>query len=55
MVQAQIAAGARGITVSTLKEAEHFFAAGIADILYAVGMVPGKLAQALALRRRAAT
>lgn len=52
VVQAQIAAGARGITVSTLKEAEHFFAAGIADILYAVGMVPGKLALALALRRQ---
>src|SRR3712207_9468241 len=42
VVQAQIAAGARGITVSTLKEAEQFFAAGITDILYAVGMVPGK-------------
>jgi D-serine deaminase-like pyridoxal phosphate-dependent protein len=42
---------ARGITVSTLKEAEQFFAAGIDDILYAVGMVPGKLGRALALRR----
>ena len=52
VVQAQLDAGARGITVSTLKEAEQFFAAGIADILYAVCMVPGKLAQALALRRR---
>ena len=42
----------QGITVSTLKEAEQFFAAGIADILYAVGIVPAKLRQALALRRR---
>lgn len=46
---AQIAAGARGITVSTLKEAEQFFAAGITDILYAVGMVAPKLKQAAAL------
>ena len=52
VVQAQLAAGARGITVSTLKEAEQFHAAGIADILYAVGMAPGKLPQALELRRR---
>lgn len=52
VVQAQMAAGARGITVSTLKEAEQFFDAGITDILYAVCIAPGKLAQALALRRR---
>ena len=52
VVQAQLAAGARGITVSTLKEAEQFFAAGINDIVYAVCIVPGKLPQALALRRR---
>lgn len=31
------------ITVSTLAEAEYFFAAGIADILYAVGIAPAKL------------
>lgn len=43
-------AGARGITVSTLKEAEQFFAAGFDDILYAVGLVPDKIARALALR-----
>ena len=47
---AQLSAGARGITVSTLKEARHFFAAGITDILYAVGIVPDKLPQVLALR-----
>ncbi|TDY86570.1 UNVERIFIED_ORG: D-serine deaminase-like pyridoxal phosphate-dependent protein [Herbaspirillum seropedicae] len=52
VVQAQLQAGARGITVSTLKEAEQFFAAGITDIVYAVGMAPTKLGQALALRRQ---
>jgi D-serine deaminase-like pyridoxal phosphate-dependent protein len=52
VVQRQIAAGAQGITVSTLKEAEQFFAGGIADVLYAVGIAPGKLPRALALRRR---
>jgi D-serine deaminase-like pyridoxal phosphate-dependent protein len=52
VVRAQIAAGARGITVSTLKEAEAFFAAGIEDILYAVSIVPAKLPRALALRRQ---
>jgi len=51
VVQAQIDAGARGITVSTLKEAEQFFAAGITDILYAVSIAPAKLPQVLALRR----
>lgn len=39
------------ITVSTLKEAEHFFAHGFTDILYAVGITPGKFARAGALRR----
>src|ERR1700742_3755133 len=38
--------GASGITVSTLKEAEHFAAAGYRDILYAATIVPGKLAHA---------
>ncbi len=52
VVRAQIAAGAQGITVSTLKEAEEFFAAGVADILYAVGIAPGKLEKVLALRRQ---
>ncbi|WP_269506911.1 DSD1 family PLP-dependent enzyme [Burkholderia sp. IMCC1007] len=52
VVDAQIAAGARGITVSTLKEAEQFFAGGVRDIVYAVGMIPTKLGQALALRRQ---
>ncbi len=52
VVQAQMEAGARGITVSTLKEAEQFFASGIRDVVYAVGMAPTKLPQALALRRQ---
>ncbi|MCA8214623.1 DSD1 family PLP-dependent enzyme [Burkholderia cepacia] len=52
VADAQIAAGAQGVTVSTLKEAEQFFAHGIRDIVYAVGMVPAKLGQALALRRQ---
>lgn len=43
-------AGAQGITVSTLKEAEQFFAAGFDDILYAVGIAPGKLAHVQRLR-----
>lgn len=37
------------ITVSTLKEAEQFFAAGYTDILYAVGFTPAKLGRARAL------
>ena len=42
--------GADGITVSTLKEAEQFFAAGYRDILYAVGIAPNKLDHVAALR-----
>lgn len=37
------------ITVSTLREAEYFFAAGYRDILYAVSIVPAKLGRAAAL------
>lgn len=48
----QLLAGAQGITVSTLKEAEQFFAAGIDEILYAVAIVPAKLDHALRLSRR---
>jgi D-serine deaminase-like pyridoxal phosphate-dependent protein len=39
------------ITVSTLKEAEFFYANGFSDILYAVGIVPNKFARATALKR----
>ncbi|MGN6703538.1 MAG: alanine racemase [Burkholderiaceae bacterium] len=51
VVQRQLTAGARGITVSTLKEAERFFAAGIDDILYAVAIAPNKFDHALRLSR----
>jgi D-serine deaminase-like pyridoxal phosphate-dependent protein len=37
-------------TVSTLLEAEQFAAAGVRDIVYAVGIAPAKLPQVLALR-----
>jgi D-serine deaminase-like pyridoxal phosphate-dependent protein len=52
VAKAQRDAGAQGITVSTLKEAEQFFAEGFIDILYAVGMAPHRLAHAMDLRRR---
>ena len=52
VVAAQQAAGAQGITVSTLKEAEQFFAQGHTDILYAVSMAAHRLPAALALRQR---
>ena len=52
VVQAQIDAGAQAITVSTLKEAEQFFEAGVQDILYAVAIAPNKLAHALRLGAR---
>lgn len=52
VVRAQLEAGARGITVSTLKEAEEFFDAGIDDILYAVCVDAGKLPRVLSLRRK---
>lgn len=52
VIRAQLAAGAQGITVSTLKEAEQCFADGITDILYAVGMAEHRLPRALALRQR---
>lgn len=42
------------VTVSTLAEAEACAAAGITDILYAVGIVPQKLARVAALRERGA-
>ncbi|WP_375338460.1 DSD1 family PLP-dependent enzyme [Variovorax paradoxus] len=52
VAEAQREAGAQGITVSTLKEAEQFFAEGFTDILYAVGMAPHRLQHAMDLRRR---
>ncbi len=52
--EALLAAGASGITVSTLKEAGYFLDHGITDITYAVGMVPAKLPAAADLIRRGA-
>jgi D-serine deaminase-like pyridoxal phosphate-dependent protein len=52
--QALIAAGAEGITVSTLKEAGYFLEHGFTDITYAVGMVPSRLAEAADLMTRGA-
>ena len=43
----------QGITVSTLKEAQHFLSAGYTDILYAVGIVPNKFMQAKELMMEA--
>jgi len=37
-------------TVSTLQEAEQFSAAGVQDLIYAVGIAPAKLNRVLALR-----
>jgi D-serine deaminase-like pyridoxal phosphate-dependent protein len=42
--------GTGSATVSTLKEAEVFAAAGVRDILYAVGIAPQKLPRVLAIR-----
>ena len=47
-------AGAGPITVSTLREAEYFLEHGVTDILYAVGIEPGKLDHVIALRARGA-
>jgi D-serine deaminase-like pyridoxal phosphate-dependent protein len=52
VVAAQRQAGATGITVSTLKEADQFFAQGVTDILYAGGIAPHRLPHALDLRQR---
>jgi len=46
--------GAVGVTVSTLAEAEYAFENGVSDILYAVGIAPGKIDRALALRAKGA-
>jgi D-serine deaminase-like pyridoxal phosphate-dependent protein len=51
----QQALGAQGITVSTLREADEFQAAGFVDILYAVGITPNKLPHALSLCERGCT
>jgi len=52
--EALIAAGASGITVSTLKEAAYFLDNGFKDITYAVGMVPARLPEVIELMARGA-
>ncbi|MCC6519486.1 MAG: alanine racemase [Tabrizicola sp.] len=44
--------GTGPITVSTLAEAEVFFGAGYTDILYCVGVAPGKLERIISLRQK---
>lgn len=52
-VARRVLAGSKGpATVSTLKEAEVFAAAGIRDILYAVGIAPQKLDRVRKIRAR---
>lgn len=51
---ARRAAPSGAITVSTLREAEHFLAHGVRDLTYAVGLEPGKLAACAALVARGA-
>ncbi|MDP4021321.1 DSD1 family PLP-dependent enzyme [Methylobacterium sp. NEAU 140] len=41
-------------TVSTLREAEYFAEGGVRDMIYAVGIAPGKLDRVGAVRRRGA-
>ena len=45
---------AGGITVSTLREAEYYFAHGIIDIVYAVGIAPVKLSRVIRLIEKGA-
>lgn len=52
--EALIAAGANGITVSTLKEADYFLEHGFDNITYAVGMVPTRLPEVSHLMTRGA-
>jgi D-serine deaminase-like pyridoxal phosphate-dependent protein len=54
VAQAALDAPAGPITVSTLREAEYFCDHGFRDILYAVGVVPGKVARIAELTRRGA-
>jgi D-serine deaminase-like pyridoxal phosphate-dependent protein len=48
----QMAAGGRGITVSTLAEARTFAEAGFSNITYAVPVAPQRLSEVVALARR---
>ncbi|HZQ60921.1 MAG TPA: alanine racemase [Casimicrobiaceae bacterium] len=54
VVRRQLAAGGRGITVSTLREADRFFDEGMEDIFYAVAIAPAKLDHAMRLAKSGA-
>jgi D-serine deaminase-like pyridoxal phosphate-dependent protein len=54
VAQVALDAPAGPITVSTLREAEYFFDHGFRDILYAVGLVPGKVPRIAELSQRGA-
>jgi D-serine deaminase-like pyridoxal phosphate-dependent protein len=54
VAQRALGAAAGPITVSTVREAEYFYDHGFRDILYAVGMVPQKVARLAALVKRGA-
>jgi D-serine deaminase-like pyridoxal phosphate-dependent protein len=54
VAQVALDAPTGAITVSTLREAEYFFDHGFRDILYAVGMAPGKLRRVVDLIKRGA-
>jgi D-serine deaminase-like pyridoxal phosphate-dependent protein len=49
--RAQVAAGASGITVSTLYEARRFAEAGFTDITWAFPVIPGRIEEIAELRR----
>ena len=48
--KAQMTSASGPATVSTLAEAEYFFAHGVNDLIYAVGISLGKFDRVLALR-----
>jgi len=54
VAQVALDAPAGPITVSTVREAEYFFDHGFRDILYAVGMAPGKLRRVVDLIKKGA-
>lgn len=54
VAQCALGAAAGPITVSTVREAEYFYDHGFRDILYAVGIVPQKVARLAVLVKRGA-
>lgn len=54
VVRCMLGVESDGITVSTLKEADFFFAQGLRDIVYAVGLAPSKVSHVIALTQQGA-